>query len=101
MRLINWLKDRKKEGHKLILWTCREGEPLEKAVKWCECYGLTFDAVNDNLPETIEKYGTNPRKIYCDFMLDDTHFTSEYYMRKKAQETKIPETPTAFIIRKR
>ena len=25
-----------------------------------------FDAVNDNLPEIIEMYGTNSRKITCD-----------------------------------
>ena len=32
---------------------------------------LEFDAVNDNLPEIVELYGTNSRKITCDFYIDD------------------------------
>ena len=32
---------------------------------------LTFDAVNDNLPEIIEMYGNNSRKITCDYYIDD------------------------------
>ncbi len=69
--LINFLKDRKEHGDKLILWTCREGECLNAAVDWCWHHGLAFDAVNNNLPEIIEKYGCNSRKISCDFYIDD------------------------------
>ena len=32
---------------------------------------LEFDAVNDNLPEIIEFYGHNRRKISCDYYIDD------------------------------
>ena len=32
---------------------------------------LEFDAVNDNLPEIIEFYGHNSRKISCDYYIDD------------------------------
>ena len=45
-------------GAKLILWTCREGQLLQAAVMWCLNRGLKFDAVNDNLPEMQELYGT-------------------------------------------
>ena len=69
--LINFLKRRKESGDKLILWTCREGDDLEMAVKWCQEQGICFDAINDNLPEIIEKYGCNSRKISCDFYIDD------------------------------
>lgn len=69
--LIRFLKGRKEAGDKLILWTCREGRALEKAVTWCESEGLSFDAVNDNLPDVIEYYGTNSRKISCDYYIDD------------------------------
>ena len=31
----------------------------------------TYDAVNDNLPEVIEIYGNNSRKITCDYYIDD------------------------------
>jgi hypothetical protein len=69
--LIDYLIDKQRKGDKLILWTCRVGEPLEKAVEFCKTNGLVFDAVNDNLPETIERYGSNSRKITCDIYLDD------------------------------
>ena len=54
-----------------ILWTCREGKDLKLAVKACSAYGLEFDAVNDNLPEIIEKFGFNTRKPYCTLFIDD------------------------------
>jgi len=69
--LINYLKKSKSNGNKLILWTCRIGDALAKAVDWCQSHGLEFDAVNDNLPEIIEYYGSNSRKITCDWYIDD------------------------------
>ena len=70
-KLFRFLKKRKDEGDKLILWSCRVGKPLEDAVAWCRENDLEFDAVNDNLPEVIEIYGTNSRKISCDYYIDD------------------------------
>lgn len=69
--LIEYLKSLKEQGNKLILWTCRAGEALEKAVNWCREQDLEFDAINDNLPEIIELYGNNSRKISCDYYIDD------------------------------
>ena len=69
--LIEYLKRWRAEGNKLILWTCRAGEALDRAVAWCRDYQLTFDAVNDNLPEVIAEYGNNSRKITCDYYIDD------------------------------
>ena len=69
--LIEYLKRWKRSGNKLILWTCRAGEALENAVSWCEEQNLEFDAINDNLPEIVEKYGNNSRKITCDYYIDD------------------------------
>lgn len=37
-------------GHKLILWTCRWGKPLNDAIAWCKLNGVVFDAVNINIP---------------------------------------------------
>lgn len=70
-------------GHKLILWTCRCGDLLEEAIDFCEGLGLQFDAVNENLPETIEKYGSESRKISADFYLDDRAFNDFYTEVKK------------------
>lgn len=70
-KLFRFLRKRKDEGDKLILWSCRVGKPLEDAVAWCRENDLEFDAVNDNLPEVVEIYGTNSRKISCDYYIDD------------------------------
>lgn len=69
--IIDFCKNMKADGHKLILWTCREGKLLAKAIVWCFEHGLLFDAYNANLPERIEQYGTDPRKIGADFYVDD------------------------------
>ncbi len=69
--LIEYLKEWKRCGNKLILWTCRAGEALDRAVSWCMEQDLEFDAINDNLPEIVEKYGNNSRKITCDYYIDD------------------------------
>ena len=69
--LITYLQEWRRNGNKLILWTCRAGEALTKAIDWCREQNLEFDAVNDNLPEIIELYGNNSRKITCDYYIDD------------------------------
>ena len=58
-------------GARLILWTCRTGVLLDEAVSWCKEYGLTFDAVNDNIPERIAQYGGDTRKVFADEYWDD------------------------------
>ena len=58
-------------GVRLILWTCRTGALLDEAVSWCTGHGLTFDAVNDNLPERIAMYGGDTRKVFADEYWDD------------------------------
>ena len=70
-KLIDYLLKEKAAGNKLILWTCRAGKALSDATRWCADQGLSFDAVNDNLPEIVELYGNNSRKITCDIYIDD------------------------------
>lgn len=69
--IIEELKRRKAGGDKVILWTCRGGELLEKAVAWCKEMGIELDAVNENLPERKEKYGGDSRKVSADEYWDD------------------------------
>lgn len=71
VRLICYLIKAREQGYKLILETMREGELLDNAVSWCMDRGLVFDAINDNLPEMIEFYGGNPRKIFATWKIDD------------------------------
>ena len=61
----------KADGHKLILYTMREGPLLDEAVAWCRRFGIEFDAVNDNLPEMQALYRNNPRKVFANFYIDD------------------------------
>ena len=73
--MINYLIQKRQQGDKLILWTCRIGEQLQAAVDWCKDHGLEFDTINENLPEVIEMYGTDSRKITADVYIDDRAFT--------------------------
>ena len=71
------LKEFKKRGNKLILWTCRTGFALDNALELCKKEGLEFDAVNDNIHESSESWrALHPniemsRKIYADMYIDD------------------------------
>lgn len=64
------LKELKKKGHKLILWTYRVGVPLEEAVEFCKQNGLEFYAVNKNHPDEVMDE-TVGRKINADIFIDD------------------------------
>ena len=69
--LIQHLKDERRKGSKIILWTCRTDERLENALAWCEERGLKFDSVNENIPEAVEMYGEDTRKIFAHEYIDD------------------------------
>ena len=76
LEIIEYVKMcREIEKARLILWTSRTGDRLREAVEWCAEQGLTFDAVNENLPEIIEMYGGDNRKITADIYLDDKAMT--------------------------
>ncbi len=76
--LIERLKGLQADGHKLILYTMREGYLLDDALDWCQEQGLTFDAVNDNLPELQANFHNNPRKVYADYYIDDHNAPDEW-----------------------
>lgn len=65
------------QGHKVILWTSRDGKDLAAAVEWCKNQGIVFDAVNEPLPEQIARWNNDTRKIYADFYIDDKAVTVE------------------------
>lgn len=71
MTVFNFCRNEQLNGSRLILWTNRDGKQLEDAVAWCKERGLEFDAVNENLPELIELYGNDCRKINADIYIDD------------------------------
>lgn len=65
------VKAEQEAGAKIILWTNRVGEPLEKALSFCKEQGIHLDAVNENLPEIIKAFGTDCRKIFANEYWDD------------------------------
>lgn len=69
--LFEFLIREQAAGAKVILWTNRSGSLLMGAKEYCKHRGLKFDAVNENLPEIIELYGSDSRKIYADCYIDD------------------------------
>jgi hydroxymethylpyrimidine pyrophosphatase-like HAD family hydrolase len=64
------MKKLQSEGHRLILWTYRNGKKLREAVEFCEQHGIEFYAVNKNYPEE-EFDGKISRKIHADLFIDD------------------------------
>ncbi len=59
------------KGHKLILWSVREGELLDDAVAYCRAKGLEFYAVNRNYPEEETDHKAYSRKLQADMFIDD------------------------------
>ena len=64
------LKKLQEKGHRLILWTYRNGKALEEAVAFCKANGIVFYAINKSFPEEDfnPKYS---RKINADMFIDD------------------------------
>ena len=74
-RMVNFIKSLIDDGHEVVLWTSRVGQPLEDAVEWCKLQGLRFCAVNDNAPSNKAKYALEypqgTRKVSADVYIDD------------------------------
>ena len=67
---LSTLKALQKKGHKLILWTFRDGELLEEAVEYCRQGGVEFYSVNKSYPEEMYDLSIS-RKINADLFIDD------------------------------
>lgn len=70
-RMFMKCKEIRQRGDILILWTCRCGKDLEDAVEFCRKHGLEFDYVNENVPENVERFGNDSRKIFAHEYIDD------------------------------
>lgn len=69
---IESIKELKERGHDLILWTCRQGELLDDAVKWCEEHGIPFDLVNEHEPNNLKAFGgVAGNKVFANIYVDD------------------------------
>lgn len=69
---IDTLRKLVEEGHRLILWTVREGQYLDEAVEFCRSRGLEFYAVNRDYPEEEKENNQRfTRKLKADLWIDD------------------------------
>lgn len=66
---IDTLLQLQRDGHRLVLWTVREGELLQEAIDYCASKGLEFYAHNANFLE--EQRDKAPRKLQADLFIDD------------------------------
>lgn len=98
------------DGHKLILWSVREGELLDQAVQWCEDRGVHFYAVNKDFEdEELEKTHFS-RKIKARVFIDDRNIgglpdwgtiyqlisrniTYEEYLREQLETEPVKKKP--------
>lgn len=77
-KVINYCIEAKDQGNTLILWTCREGRELDEAIEACNKVGLSFDYINENTSENIDKYqGIDNRKVFADIYIDDKALNPE------------------------
>jgi len=67
---ISTLKKIHAAGHKLILWTYRNGETLFEAVEYCKKNGIELHAVNASTPDG-EIRDDESRLIKADVFIDD------------------------------
>lgn len=65
------LKQLEKDGHRLILWTYRNGRKLDQAVEFCRENGIEFYAVNCSYPSEDHRDPDVSRKINADIFIDD------------------------------
>ena len=60
------LKRIQAEGHRLILWTAREGDLLQEAIDFSAKRGLEFFAINSNYPgEEVDAAAIHARKLHA------------------------------------
>lgn len=85
--LIRQLISEQKRGNVVILWTCREGESLQEALRFLCRFGLVPNAVNQNVPQVISRIGRNPRKIFADVYIDDKNMPPCTFLQKTGSTT--------------
>lgn len=65
------IREWQRQGHKIIINSCRAGTPFIEMVNYLDKSRIPYDAVNENLPERINEYGSDTRKISADIYIDD------------------------------
>jgi len=93
--IINKVKEFKKHGAEIVLWTCRGGEPLKEAIERCKEVGLEFDAINETTPsnrEWVEEERARgqefcDKKIFAHFYVDDRAANLDIFLGIDVEKT--------------
>ncbi len=84
------LRDLQEKGHKLILWTVRDGIDLQAAIDFCLDHGIMFYAHNESHPnEEFNKYIS--RKVDADVFIDDRN-VGGFLGWEKIREVLLPDS---------
>lgn len=67
---VRVVKRFRRDGFKIMLHTCRQGERLSDAISWMRHKNIAPDAINDN-PYARKLYGEPGSKLYADLYIDD------------------------------
>ncbi|MDD4215826.1 MAG: hypothetical protein PHZ24_00625 [Bacteroidales bacterium] len=85
------LRELQENGHKLVLWTVRDGIDLQAAIDFCLDYGIMFYAANESFPnEEFNKYIS--RKVDVNIFIDDRNIGG-FIGWDKIREILIPNSP--------
>lgn len=68
---IKLVRDMHALGDTIILNTCRVDQYLTDALAWCKKYDVPIDYANENVPERINYYKIDSRKISADIYIED------------------------------
>jgi hypothetical protein len=65
------IREIKKLGHKIIIWSCRVEPQLSEMRDFLILNNIPFDFINENCPIKIAHYKNDTRKIGADYYIDD------------------------------
>jgi hydroxymethylpyrimidine pyrophosphatase-like HAD family hydrolase len=68
---ITAMKEIKRQGHKIIIWSCRVEPQLSEMRTFLVSNNIPFDYINENCPIKIAHYNNDTRKIGADYYIDD------------------------------
>lgn len=75
-------RDLVKKGVKIILYTMRDKEFLDDAVKWCKDNNIELYGINENPSQTW----SDSRKVHADIYIDDQALGCPLKVDKKISE---------------
>jgi len=68
---VEVMQQLRKDGHTLIIWTCRAGVYYDEMLQWLDMMQIPFDLVNEHDSGVLKAFGVDTRKIYADIYIDD------------------------------